>query len=355
MLVSNSYLQNEFNINNKNWYFNYKTTDTKRNGNLKKISDVTATTLWLSATGFAIYKTGLFRKKSPENILNKAKRIERKYSKLESISKIQDDINVDKLLTGKNKFQKFIIKTTYNLGKKFQNTKAKMGDELYNNLINSMGKLFIMPLVICTSIIGKNETSKQEKASIIIREPLSVIATFTLQGAFDKLFDVYMPKILESNIFETDEIRRQYKSNGKIALSEFENIKYNQKETKRLFVELTEVECKKGGLKNILSRENAQKLITLDAFEPHTYESYIRNFDKYINKGIIKPEHLDIVKKKFKIVADSIGNYELAKVKPKIAMNILVVVILSRIFLNVIHGKTVKKLNLNENKEAKNG
>lgn len=354
MAVSNSYLQNEFNINNKNWQFNYKTSAAKRSENFKKASDITATALWLSATGFAIYKTGLFRPKSPENILNKAKRIERKYSKLESISKIQDDDNIHKLLTGKNNFQKFIIKNTYNLGKKFQNTKAKMGDELYNNLINSMGKLFIMPLVICTSMIGKNETSKQEKASIIIREPLSVIATFTLQGAFDKLFEVYMPKILESNIFETDEIKNQYKCNGQISLSQFENIKYNQKEAKRLFVELTEVEREKGGLKNILTKENAKKLITLDAFEPHTYESYIRNFDKFVNESTINPEHLDIVKKKFKIVADSVGNYELAKIKPKIAMNILVVVILSRIFLNVLHGKTVKKLNLNENKEAKN-
>ena len=37
-------------------------------------------------------------------------------------------------------------------------------------------------------------------------------------------------------------------------------------------------------------------------------------------------------------------------------MNILVVVILSRIFLNVIHGKTVKLLHLNEEggKDGKN-
>ena len=45
------------------------------------------------------------------------------------------------------------------------------------------------------------------------------------------------------------------------------------------------------------------------------------------------------------------GHYEMAKIKPKIAMNIVAVVIISRIFLNVIHGKTMKILNLKEDKK----
>ncbi|MBR1424877.1 hypothetical protein IJ579_04875 [bacterium] len=321
---------------------------------VKKIADITATSLWLTAVGFAAYKTGILRKHSPEYIYNQAKRIEKQYSKLENIQKIKDETNIDKLLENQGIIRRFFTKILYNLGQNFQNSKAKMGDELYNNLINSVGKLFIMPLVILTSIIGKNESSKEEKFSVIIREPLSVLATFTLQGAFDKLFNVYMPKILSNNIFETKEIRDQVKKHGRILVDQFENIKYNPQEAKRLFLELTNISQEKGGLKGILSERDAHKLITIDAFEPETYESYIRNFEKQIEQGIIESKDVEYVRNKFKIIADSIGNYELAKIKPKIAMNIITVVILSRIFLNVIHGKAVKLLNLNENKEVNN-
>lgn len=344
-------------IEHRDWFIEPKNEikyQKSRHNNVKKIADVTATSLWLTAVGFAAYKTGILRTHSPEYIYNKAKRIEKQYSKLENIQKIKDETNIDKLLESQGKIKKFFTKTLYNLGQSFQNSKAKMGDELYNNLINSVGKLFIMPLVILTSIIGKKESSKDEKAYVIIREPLSVLATFTLQGAFDKLFNVYMPKILSNNIFETKEIREQIKEHGKILVNQFENIKYNPNEAKRLFIELTNMAQEKGGLKDILSENDARKLITIDAFEPETYESYVRNFERQIKQGIIKPENIDYVRKKFKIIADAVGNYELAKIKPKIAMNIVTVVILSRIFLNVIHGKAVKLLNLNKNTEGKN-
>ena len=344
-------------IESRQWYVMPEKTkhlpETKPN-NLKNYADLTATGLWLTAVVFAGYKTGILRKHSPEYIYNNARRIEKQYSKLENIQKIKDETNIDELLKNQGKVQRFFTKMLYNIGQHFQNSKAKMGDELYNNLINSIGKLFIMPLVVLTSIVGKNESSKEEKFSVIIREPLSVIATFTLQGAFDKLFDVYMPKILSKNIFETKEIQKQVKENGKILADQFENIKYNPKEAKRLFVELTDIPQEKNGLKGILSKKDAQKLITIDAFEAETYESYVRNFEKQIKKGIVKAENIDYVRSKFKVIADAIGNYELAKIKPKIAMNIVLVVILSRIFLNVIHGKAVKLLNLNENKEVKN-
>ena len=345
------------NVDNRRWFImseNSRQIQQSENKSMKKFADITATTLWLTAVGFAAYKTGILRKHSPEYIYNQAKRIEKQYSKLENIQKIKDETNIDKLLENQGKIQRFFTKILYNLGQSFQNSKAKMGDELYNNLINSVGKLFIMPLVILTSVVGKNESSKEEKFSVIIREPLSVLATFTLQGAFDKLFNVYMPKILSKNIFETKEIRNQVKEHGKILADQFENIKYNPKEAKRLFLELTNISQEKGGLNGILSKDNARKLITIDAFEPETYESYVRNFEKQLEQGIVESKYISYVRDKFKVIADSIGNYELAKIKPKIAMNIVTVVILSRIFLNVIHGKTVKLLNLNENKEVKN-
>jgi len=68
------------------------------------------------------------------------------------------------------------------------------------------------------ALLKKKESYKEEKTAIIIREPLLVRTTFTLQGAFDKIFNVYMPKILENNMFESDEIRRQYNENRKISI-----------------------------------------------------------------------------------------------------------------------------------------
>ena len=70
-------------------------------------------------------------------------------------------------------------------------------------------KFIIKPLRIFANPFGKKDTSKSDKISITIREPLSVIATFTLQGAFDKMFNIYMPKILKKNIFESEEIQKE--------------------------------------------------------------------------------------------------------------------------------------------------
>ena len=323
----------------------------KKPSNIKKTADITATALWLTVVGFFAYKTGLFNRKSPESIINRAKKLESKYDKLEKMSEFNQDIDLNKLLKGKNAIQRAYIKTIYKLGEHFQNTKTKMGSELYNNLINSMGKLFIMPLVIFANPFGKKETSNSDKISITIREPLSVIATFTLQGAFDKMFNIYMPKILKKNIFESEEIQKEFRENGKISYKNFEKIKYNPDETKRIFVELTDISQAEGGLKGILTKENAKKLLTLNPFDSEGYDSYIRAFEREVDKGTIPKEYLENVKKKFKVVADSVGHYEMAKIKPKIAMNIVAVVIISRIFLNVIHGKTMKLLNLKEDKK----
>lgn len=327
----------------------------KKNYSWKNVADTTATTLWLSAIGFTIYKTGMFRPKNPENILYKAEKIQRKYSKLENMTQINEENNLSGYLNNTKQVKGIITEFCYKTGEKLEQYKTRIGDELYNNLINSLGKLVIMPLIICASPVGDKKSSSDEKISIVIREPLSVLATFTLQSAFDKIFNIYMPKILESNMFESEAIRKKYQTDGKLSVENFDDIKYNPKETKRLFVELANVEPSKGGLKGIISEDIAQKLITLDAFETSTYESYIRNFDKNVRDGGIPKEYVDIVRRKFTTVANSVGNYELAKIKPKIAMNIIVVVILSRIFLNVIHGKSVKLLHLEKEQNNEGG
>lgn len=351
--ISNSAFKDFYITHNKNYRFAVpaeKETVSFKSSNIKKTADITASLLWLTIVGFFAYKTGLLNKKSSEYIINRAKNIENKYDKLEKMSKINQELDIDNLLVNKNPIQRAYIKIIYKLGEHFQNTKTKMGSELYNNLINSMGKLFIMPLVIFMNPFGKKETSKNEKISITIREPLSVIATFTLQGAFDKMFDIYMPKILKKNIFESEEIQNEFKENGKISHKNFEKIKYNPDETKRIFLELAEISKDDGGLKGILTKEDAKKLLTLNEFDSESYDSYWRAFEREVKNGIVPKENLEFVKNKFKVVADSVGHYELAKIKPKIAMNIVAVVLISRIFLNVIHGKAMKLLDLKEDK-----
>ncbi len=320
----------------------------KKTSTIKKTADVTATTLWLAVVGFFAYKTGLFNKKSPENIINQAKKIQTKYDKLEKMSQYNKDIDIDKFIDEKNPIKRAYTKTIYKLGDHFQNTKTKIGEELYNNLINSFGKLMIMPLVVWANPFGKKKTSDSDKISITVREPLSVLATFTLQGAFDKMFNIYMPKILDKNIFESKEIQEEFAKNGKVSHKNYEKIKYNPKETKRIFQELTDVSQENGGLKGVLTKGQAKKILTLNPFDNEGYDSYWRAFEREVQNGTIKKENLDLIKKKFKVVADSVGHYELAKIRPKIAMNIVVVVVISRIFLNVIHGKAMKLINHKE-------
>ena len=327
-----------------------KRNNSDKSSNYKKAADITASVLWLSIVGFFAYKTGLFNKKSPESIINRAKKIESKYDKLEKMAKIDQKVDLNNLLKDKNLIQRAYVKTIFKLGEHFQSTKTKMGSELYNNLINSLGKLCIMPLVIFMNPFGQKETSNSDKISITIREPLSVIATLTLQAAFDKMFNLYMPKILKKNIFESDEIQKEFREKGKISYKNFDKIKYNPDETKRIFTELTEISQGDGGLKGILTKDKAKKILTLNDFDTEGYDSYWRAFEREVQKGTIPQKHIEYVKKKFKVVADSVGYYELAKIKPKIAMNIVAVVLISRIFLNVIHGKTMKLLNFKEDK-----
>ena len=339
-------------INKKNEYFLptpiKNNTSTTKTNNIKKTADITATTLWLASVAFCIYKTGMFRPNSTEHIIGEAQKIKKQYTKLERMSKLKPENNIDKSLENLNPVNKFFTKSMFKLGESVEKTKAKMGDELYNNLINSIGKVVIMPLIILANPFGKKKTDKNEKASVIIREPLSVFATFTLQGAFDKMFNVYMPKVINNNILETNKIQQKTKNNQKLSTEDFLDIKYNDKEAKRLFIELANTSSENGGLKGIITQKQAEELLTLKPTDSECYESYIKNFERLINEKNFTKENFIKLKNKYQHVAKVVGNNQLAKINPKIAMNIVTVVILSRIFLNVIYGKTINLLNLNK-------
>ena len=313
----------------------------KKHSIAKKTIDVMACALWIGVVGIGAYKTGVFRHKSSEYVMEKAIRIENKYDKLENLLKIDQNIKINDLLKGKNKIQKIGIKILYKLGDGFQNFKSRCGDELYNNIIAAAGTVIIMPIVIWTSPFGKSASTKSDKTCLTIRQPLSVLATLTLQGVFDKIFEQYMPRFIKKNILESKDVRDSSDKNGKIANEKFEKIKYNPSETKRIFEELTETDKLNGGLKGILSKENAKKLLKLNPLDTESVENYWRAFERELKAGNLDKNELPYIKSKFKIVADSVGYNKLVKQRPKIAMNILVVVTISRIFLGVIHGKAV--------------
>lgn len=295
----------------------------------------------------------MFRPKSKEHIINDATKIQDKFEKLERLSSIDSKSNAT-IQNNTKSVHKFCANLMYKFGAKVEKTKAKMGDELYNNLINSVGKVFIMPLIICANPFDKNKTDKNEKISVIIREPLSVFATFTLQSAFDKIFNVYMPKVISNNILENDKIQTKTKNKQRLTTKDFDEIKYNDKEIKRLFVELTEINPEQGGLKGVISEKQAKDLLTLKPTESECYESYVKNFERLVTPTSYSKENYKLLKARFNKVANVVGCCQLAKINPKIAMNILTVVILSRIFLNVIYGKSVKFLNLNKPNEEGN-
>jgi len=335
-----------FNMSEQKWFLQSAATPMlKKTSKTKKAVDITAFALWSASVAFCMYKIGMFRPKSPENVLRKAKALEERYEKLEKITLLNEKVDVNELLKGKNGLQKAWAKALYWTGEKTYNIKTKMGDELYNNTINTLGRTIILPMVILANPFGNNN-SKNDKASVITREYCNAGIILALQAAFDKLFNVYMPKILKSNMFESEEIQKQFKQNGKVSIEQFSNIKYNSDETKRLFLKLTDVEQSKGGLKGALTKEQAKKLLNLGPFDGETFEGYWQNFNREIkNSGVV---NLDLVKSKFKVVADSVGNFQLAKVKPKIAMNLVFVALVTRIFMGVVHGKVVQLLGIND-------
>ena len=134
----------------------------------------------------------------------------------------------------------------------------------------------------------------------------------------------------------------------KIGIEAYSDIKYNEEEAKRLFKLLPELESDKGGLKNIITKEEAEHLLEIDAFaDKKDVNAYIDSFSKKTGKDSdigkrLSKEQLDVLKSKFKVVTDSISYNKLAKQKPKVVNNVITSAIIGCTFLNVIYGKTLK-------------
>ena len=320
--------------------------DEKKSGfSVKKATNVAAVLMWLTIVAAGIYRTGLGQKNHPENISQKARKIGKQFEDLKKgLGQNEKEVLKD---------QKFATKFVYKMGRWANNMEKKFGSELYNNLTYAFGTLVVMPLVIWTSPFGKKESSRSDKFYATIRQPFSVVSTLMLQLTFDKMFDTYLPKIIENNKLENEAVKKSIKD-GKVGIEVFDQIKYNSKEAKRLFELLPELDADKGGLKGIITKEEAADLLKIDEFaDEKDVNAYIESFEKKIGKDSeigkkLSNDKLEVVKKKFKVVTDSISYDKLARQKPKVINNVIASAIIGCTFLNVVYGKTLKAFEKNK-------
>ena len=324
-----------------------KDEEKKSGFSVKKATNAAAVLMWLAIVGAGIYRTGLFQKKHPENIAQKAKNIREQFKDL------KNDIGEHNEEALNN--QKPATKFVYKMGRWANSMEKKFGSVVYNNLTYAFGTLVVMPLVIWTSPFGKKESSTSDKFYATIRQPFSVFSTLMLQLTFDKMFDAYLPKIIKNNVLENEKVKNSVK-NGKIDIEAFDQIKYNADETRRLFKLLPTLDESKGGLKGIITEKEAEDLLTLGKYaDDKDVNSYISAFEKKTGKDSslgqrLSQKQLETLKKKHKVVTDSILFNKLAKQRPKVINNVVASSIIGCTFLNVIYGKTLKAF---EQKRAK--
>ena len=250
----------------------------KKSGfSFKKATNLLGVLAWLAVAGLGVYKTGLFRKTSPESISQKAKKLADQYKDMALETGEGSREKIDELFKGHG-----IAKWFYKMGNWSNNMTKRMGKELYNNLTYALGTLVVMPLVIWTSPFGKKDSSTSDKAYATLRQPFSVLATFTLQAMFDKMFNRYTPRAIEKNVIESEEVRNSAKENGgKISAKLYNKIKYNMDEVQRIFKEeLPNISVKDGGLKGILDKDLAKQLLELDPGMDKDADSYNEHFEK---------------------------------------------------------------------------
>ncbi|HNW25414.1 MAG TPA: hypothetical protein PLG15_02730 [Candidatus Gastranaerophilaceae bacterium] len=363
-----------------------KVEEPKEKGSfIKKATNFLGVAAWLFMVGYSIKKLRLLEPSYHENVAKSAKN----YSKrtLSYIEKLADPeaANISKVLEEKG-FKgpsKFVRKAFYGIGDWFQNWKMNMGSELVNNLTYAFGTLVVMPLVVLFSPFGKKNSSKEDKAFAVLRQPLSVAATLGMQFTFDKLIDKYVPEVLKQNKFEEPAIVGE---NGKIVwknqnneflADNFNKIIYNKDEAKEAFKEyaknvLSEDEIKelftdrsfeegstselKTRLKDILNKKYAEAGLKLDKIENVEVNDINRkasSFSEFKKIEKIAAENIEDLLVKFKKFASVLDNNKMAIQKCKTGVNVVAASIIGCTFLNVIYGKFMKALKKPQEQQAK--
>lgn len=359
---------------------------------VKTATNALGVAAWFGVVGYSIFKLKMLNGGAPETQLTRMKKIKKStQSMLETLS-TRNAKSVEEEL--KNAPHKSLIIAAKKAGDFFQGMKMKFGNELFNNVTYALGTLFVMPAVVLWSPFGKKKSSKEDKTFAVLRQPLSVAATLTMQASFDKLLDKYVPEVLKQNILENKLLLKDGKiifrdpNNNRFMHENFDAIKYNPDAAKEGFKELAKtVEQKDGGLKGILSEQEVNDLFNLKSYEDDSgavLQGKLKEIlnTKYGDTGLklgslddVYTKSLSFTKfkidnpkigaeienllKRFKKVTTVLDNYTMAKQKSIVWVNILAAAAIGCTFLNVIYGKsmktlspTIKKLYGDDNKKA---
>ena len=352
-----------------------KEPEEKKGGiSVKTATNVLGVLAWLGVVGYSIAKLKLYNPKSPEMVAEAAKKLDKKVLSLIENAESNGVDNVNDAF--KNSKFKGVRKAFSSMGDWFQNAKMRVGSELFNNLLYAFGTLVVMPLVVIYSPFGKKNSTKEDKQFAVLRQPLSVAATLSMQFTFDKLIDKFVPEVMKQNKFEDKLIlgsdgKIQYKdANGKFMHENFNGVKYNFDSIKEGFKELLKVKQEDGGLKGLLTEDEVKELFEKRSFDEES-SSVLKdklkeifnerhkeldleslddaienklNFQKFKNKNHKAAEAIEKVLEKFKQVINVLDNNKIAVQKYKTGVNVIAASIIGCTFLNVIYGKTMKSM-----------
>ena len=378
----------------------------KKKFSVKKATNIAGVLAWLGLVAYGARVTKVLQKNSPEMVSNDIKSIRAQIKAgIENASYAKNGVDDKAKLNG-------IQKAFYGIGDWVQRVNNKISGELFNNLIYAFGTLVVMPLIVMLSPQKKENSSKGDKFFTIARQPLSVLATLTMQYTFDKVLKNKIPDVLKSNRLED---KTYLNSEGKFLSKDkngnnvinqnakladlLDKVKYNQNEAESILKELTEIEPKDGGLKGIFSREELENVLNDKNFKSYEkkdaktltkklYAIYREKFN--IGETELKTEFkskLGLPKDKDvfelltsddleKSITEKIGDEgkkvaslfkkylnvynrnELLSQKVRVGVNVAIAAPIACTFLNVIYGKTMKAIkndmdNKNQVKEAK--
>lgn len=340
----------------------------------KTATNVLGVAAWIGIVGYSILDLKMFRKKNPETTIRRLKNFSKKaLLKSEETADPNAKENISKALNG-SKLKKGIYKT----GSWFQNQSIKWGGELFNNFTYAFGTLVVMPLVVLFSPFGKKNSSKDDKFFAVMRQPLSVVATLSLQYTFDRMMEKYLPRVMKSNVMEDSSILHKegkdkgkikyLDENGKFISENYKKIKYNSDGVKDVFKNLFEVDRDKDGLKGLLNKEEIDSIFTRASYESDssgTYATKLKNVLKEKFKGLNIEKLDDIlnetesfksfkntnaneakavkdITENFRQVAKVFDSNKLSMQKSKIGLNVIAASVIGCTFLNVIYGKFMK-------------
>lgn len=337
----------------------------KKGLSFKKITNILGVAAWIGMAAYSTKKLDLLNPKSYSKLASKADKASTKtLSMVEKCDTTAKDI-INALSTSSKKGARNMA---YKIGDGFNGIKSSIGSELFNNLLYAFGTLVVMPLVVLFSPIGKKNSSKDDKISAVVRQPISVAAILGMQFTFDKLISKYVPEAMKQNLTENKNILddkgkiKLFDKKGKFSRENFDQIKYNKDAAVDGYKKMFDVSTHKGGLKGTLNKSEVAQLFAARTYDSGTstdiYDKlkdvlnakYGKNkkIDNIFDMAQIKKSHPFTAGKIEKLVEATkklgkvIDNNKMAVQKTKIMVNVLFASAIACTFLNVVYGKFIK-------------